>query len=588
MARASSGGGRSIPVEDIAAGGALVGLVLTLLVPLPGAALDALLALNLGASLLLALVAARATSERSLRALPAALLLTTVARLAIEVAAARAILTRGDAGSLIPAVGRAALGGDWVVGVAVFAVLVGVQYLVVARGGERVAEVSARFALDALPGRQMSLDAAARAGLVDGATAERERARLAEESAFHAAMDGAMKFVRGDALAGALIAAVNLAGGAAVGVLRDGASPLAALQRYGALAVGQGLLAQVPSLLCALGAGLAVTRGGSDEDVVRGLRATFLLDRRASVIAAGCVAFLGALPGIPAAPFLVVAAVLGALAIPARASAAPARIELELPRGESRAVAERVEDLRRDAAQALGCAVPEVSVRASDGGALRLDGVVVARPDTVAKALDQLRALILDRPSRWFGVEEARAWLDALAATAPALVGAAVPRRVPLPELAVVLTELLDVGAPIAQARSVIERVAAAPRELVSPRALAAYAREALAPSIASRWAPQGRARVVEASDVLVEAVSEAALRAPQGAPFAPGPALRRDLRAALDALPPDAPRVVVTTARSRAALADALVALGSDRVVLSWEELDGCAVDRACALGPQ
>lgn len=588
MWRERSGAGRISVSEDAPVGGAVIALLLILFAPLPGVVLDTLLAANLGASLLLALVAARARSTRALRALPAALLLTTVARVAIEVAAVRAILSRGDPGALIPAVGRLALGGDWVVGVAVFAVLAGVQYVVVARGAERVAEVSARFALDALPGRQMSLDAAARAGLIDAATAERERARLVEESAFHAAMDGAMKFVRGDAVAGAIIAGVNLLGGAAVGALRDHLSPVDALQRYGALAVGQGLLAQVPSLLCALGAGLAVTRTG-DEDIVRALRGTFLVERGTAAVSAACVAALGLLPGVPTSPFVVAASLLALLAL--RGDSEPqraARIVLTVPGAALQDAIERTARLREHCARALGCDVPSVRVVEGATCSICLDGVPIGRVDRAEDAVGALRALLLHRPSRWFGVEEARAWLDALRESAPTLVGSTVPRRLTLSELAATLAELLDAGVPITQGRSVMERLCAAPRELATPRALAAFAREGLAASIAARWAPDGRVAVVDGSTLLAEAVVDAAARAPVSVPFVPGAALRRDLREAIDALGADTPRVIASSAKARWPLADALREVGSDRVVLSWEELGASEVERVGALGPQ
>ncbi|MEZ4395144.1 MAG: FHIPEP family type III secretion protein [Polyangiales bacterium] len=559
-------------------------LILLLVLPLPGWALDGLLALNLGAAVLTLLVAARATSNAMLGALPSVLLLATVARLAIEVAATRAILTRGDAGALIPAVGRVALGGDWVVGAAVFAVLVGVQYLVVTRGAERVAEVAARFALDALPGRQMSLEAAVRAGLIDGVAASRERAALADESAFHASMDGAMKFVRGDALAGALIAAVNLLGGAAVGTLRDGSGAIESLRRYGVLAVGEGLLAQVPSLLCALAAALAVTRAQSPHDVPRALSETLLSDPRAARGAAAVLALLGLLPGIPLAPFAVAAAALAWLSTRAPPPLSHARLEVHAPARARSAAATLLRELSREAREALGCAAPAARVVSAERWAIALDGVRVATCTDADEARRALRSLLLTRPSRWFGVDDAARWIDELTAAAPALVGAAVPRRCSPVELTAALRVLLDSGVPISQGRAMLQRLVETPRG-PSTDALAEILRGDLAASISLRWAPAGELRAIEVAPLLADAVIDAARGAGE---LAPGPALRRDLREALDALPADAPSVVVTSDAARRPLERALRAVGSELTVLSLSELEGAGVERVATLGPR
>lgn len=566
---------------DAAMLGAAALAVVLLVAPVPGFALDALLALNLGGAVALAALSVRARGIESLRALPAALLLATVARLALEVAATRAILTRGDAGSLIPAVGRVALGGDWVVGVAVFTVLVGVQYVVVARGAERVAEVAARFALDALPGRQMSLDAAVRAGLLDAGAASAARERLADESAFHAGMDGAMKFVRGDALAGALIAVVNLVAGAALGASR-GMSLTAALARYGALAVGQGLLAQVPSLLTAVAAALAVTRARGDATVSASLASSLLGDRAALLGAAALLFVVGLLPGLPVAPFAVAAA---ALLFAARAREVPAhgRVSLRGPLSR-RALRELAESLRSEAERALRCEPPTVGGEPADAWSVRLDGVEVARCRDAETLRREALALIVRRPSRWFGIDEARRWLDGWRAEAPAAVGALVPARLTLVELTDVLRALLDGGAPLAPSRALLDRLAAAPRGLQGS-ALAEHARVALAPAIAERWSPQGVVRALEVSALLSDAVVDAAAKS---AEFTPGPSLRAALRDALAALPDDAPTLVLCATPARGPLERALRAVGSERVVLSYAELGGGEVERAGTLGGQ
>ncbi|MFO0627814.1 MAG: FHIPEP family type III secretion protein [Polyangiales bacterium] len=567
--------------NDAAMLAAAVLAVVLLVAPVPGFVLDALLALNLGASVVLAAVSVRARGTAPLRALPSALLLAAVARLALEVAATRAILTRGGAGSLIPAVGRVALGGDWMVGVAVFTVLVGVQYLVVTRGAERVAEVAARFALDALPGRQMSLDAATRAGLLDAAAADRARAELADESAFHAGMDGAMKFVRGDALAGAVIAVVNLLGGAALGASR-GMSLSAALSHYGALAVGQGLLAQVPSLLTAVAAALAVTRAPGETPVGASLLASLSGDRAALLGAALVVAAVGLLPGLPLAPFVLAAIVLVTFAR-ARTDAPSGRVSVQGPCAP-RELAALASAVQVEATAALRCDAP--GVVGAPGGAWRvqLDGIEVARCDDLAGLRREALALIVSRPSRWFGVDDARRWLDAQRDHSPAAVGAVVPGRLSLVELSEVLRALLDGGAPLAPVPALLDRLASAPRALQGA-ALVEHARVAVAPAIAARWAPGGVARALEASTLLSDAVIDASARDPA---FTPGPALRGSLAEALDALPADAPTLVVCAAAARGPLERGLRAMGASQVVVSYGELGRAEVERAGIFGAQ
>lgn len=570
-----------LALGQIGAFAAAGALILLLVLPVPGWLLDLLLALNLGAAVMLVVVAARSRGRAALLALPSALLLGTVARLAIEIAATRAILTHRDVGALIPAVGRVALGGDWIVGAGVFVVLVGLQYAVIARGAERVAEVAARFSLDAVPGRQMSIDAALRAGVIESPTAIRERARLDEESAFHAAMDGAMKFVRGDALAGAMIAAVNLVGGASVGALRDGARVSDALKTYGVLAVGQGLLAQIPSLLCALAAALAVTRSTRDEDLGGSLLSTLRRERGAALGAALLLGCLGLVPGLPTFPFIAAALVAGLLGTSLLSEDPAARVVIRCPdprraRGFARAS-------RESATGTLGCAVPAVAVSSAREWSIALDGTPIATCADREAARLALDALLLERPSRWFGVDDAAQWLDELVPDAPMLVGSVVPRRLSMLDLTALLRTLLDAGVPVTQRRTILERVADAPAGS-SFDELVEWARGALSASITARWAPAASLRAVAISPLMVDALVDAAAK---GAASPLGPALRDELRDAMAALPRGAPRVLVASAASRRPIERGLRAIGESFVVLSTSELSGCSIERVATLGP-
>jgi type III secretion protein V len=323
---------------DVLLAAAVLGAVSLLVAPVPPAVVDAGLALSLGLSAALLLAALLSREPLQLTALPSVLLLTTVLRLALSVASTRLVLVRGEAGRVVRAMGEAVVGGNLVAGAVVFAVVTLVQILVVTKGAERVAEVAARFALDALPGKQMSVDADLRAGAIDAADARRRRRELEREGRLHGAMDGALKFVKGDALAGVAIALVNVGGGLATGLLRG--LPLeTALRRYAVLAVGDGLAAQVPGLLVSVAAGVAVTRVADEEgggSLGADLARQLLGDPRALGAAAALLAALALAPGLPAAPFglLAAAAAAGAAwrrvgAEAAPAAAVPAEEDLE-------------------------------------------------------------------------------------------------------------------------------------------------------------------------------------------------------------------------------------------------------------------
>jgi type III secretion protein V len=287
-----------------------------LVAPLPPRLLDVALAGNLALSATVLIVALFARDALRFASFPTLLLFTTLLRLALEVSSTRLVLSRGEAGQVVQAFGRIVIAGDYVVGAVVFAILTLVQLLVVTKGGERVAEVAARFTLDAMPGKQMAIDADLRAGAIDQPEARRRRRALEREGQLYGAMDGALKFVKGDALAGVAIVLVNLGGGLVAGLVR-GLSLEAAARRYALLAIGDGLVAQVPSLLISVAAGVVVTRVADEEEggsLARDLGRQLFSDPRALAAVAGLCLALALLPGLPAAPFsaLAVAATLGA------------------------------------------------------------------------------------------------------------------------------------------------------------------------------------------------------------------------------------------------------------------------------------
>ena len=286
----------------------VVGVAALILVPVPTPVVDTLLTLNLTVAIVVLLAAITTPSTRALSALPGLLVLTTLFRLALNVSTTRLILGQGDAGEVVRAFGEFVVGGSHLVGGVVFAILTIVQFVVISNGASRVAEVGARFALDALPGAQAAIDADLRGGVIHRPEAERRRRELATESRLFGALDGAMRFVRGDAVAALFITGVNLLGGLAVGGASHGMAADEALRTYGLLTIGDGIAAQLPAVLISVAAGLAVTRV-DDPAAPTSLphAVAHQLGRTpANVVGAGGVlTALGLVPGLPTAPFVV-------------------------------------------------------------------------------------------------------------------------------------------------------------------------------------------------------------------------------------------------------------------------------------------
>ena len=292
-------------------------IVAMLIVGVPHFMLDPLIAMNIAGSLVLLLVALFARSPLQVSTFPSLLLIGTLYRLGLNVSTTRGILARADAGELVDAFGRFVVGGDVVVGLVIFAVVALVQFLVIAKGAERVAEVSARFTLDALPGKQMSIDAALRAGSIDDEEADRRRDDLQRMSQIYGNMDGAMKFVKGDAIAGLVITAINLTGGLIIGVVRLDMTFGEAATVYSTLTIGDALVSQVSALAVTLAAGLLVTRvEGRDKDQNLGFSIRDEILGSAKVLTVGASMMLGLafVPGFPAVPFVLCAALVASVA----------------------------------------------------------------------------------------------------------------------------------------------------------------------------------------------------------------------------------------------------------------------------------
>jgi flagellar biosynthesis protein FlhA len=290
----------------------VLAMLLTLITPVVPFVLDIMLAFNITISLMLLLVTMNVKSSAELTTFPTILLFVTLFRLGLNVASTRLILSKGEAGTVIEAFGSYVVGANRTVGVIVFLILVIIQFVVITKGAGRISEVSARFVLDAMPGKQMAIDADLNAGLIDSGEAKRRRALVSGEAEFYGAMDGASKFVRGDAVAGLIITGLNLVGGIAIGFM-NGKSITEAADVYTNLTIGDGLVSQIPALFVSTAAAVLVTKAKSNHSLGSNLIAQVSSRPRATLIASGMVFCLGLLPGMPSIPFFVLGCVLAAL-----------------------------------------------------------------------------------------------------------------------------------------------------------------------------------------------------------------------------------------------------------------------------------
>ncbi len=288
---------------DLIFTGALFGTVMLLIVPVPPFLLDMLLALSIGMSLMVMLLIVYVKEPPEFTGFPTILLGLTLYRLALNICSTRLILTKGHAGNIIESFGHFVIQGNYIVGFVVFLILVLINFVVITKGAGRIAEVSARFTLDAMPGKQMAIDAELNAGIIDEASATARRLKIQKEADFYGAMDGASKFVRGDAVAGILITLVNVIGGFAIGVFQMDLSLAESLQKFTLLSIGDGLVAQIPALIVSVAAGILVTRASENTNLGVQIGRQFVKYPRAIAIAGGMITTFGLMPGMPIFPF---------------------------------------------------------------------------------------------------------------------------------------------------------------------------------------------------------------------------------------------------------------------------------------------
>jgi flagellar biosynthesis protein FlhA len=307
----ASGWQRLLQQRDVLLPVAVVAVIAMMIVPLPTVMLDLLLIVNLSIGLLILLVSMYTTEPLAFSVFPTLLLITPLFRLALNISASRLILLNAFAGHVIEAFGSVVIGGSYVVGIVVFIILVVIQFVVITNGAGRVAEVAARFTLDAMPGKQMSIDADLNAGLITEAEAKRRRQKIEQEADFYGAMDGASKFVRGDAIAGIIIILVNILAGFVIGVMQQGMSLMGALQTYALLTVGDGLVSQIPALMISTATGIVVTRAATSGDLGTDTIRQITSNPRVLGIVTGALIVLAFVPGIPKLPFFIIACLTG-------------------------------------------------------------------------------------------------------------------------------------------------------------------------------------------------------------------------------------------------------------------------------------
>lgn len=409
---------------DVVISVGVVAILMVMLLPLPRFLLDLLLSFDITLSVIILLVGLQVRRPIEFSVFPSVLLMITLFRLSLNIASTRLILLHGNegagaAGEVIRAFGNFIVGGNYTVGLVVFSILVIINFVVVTKGAGRVAEVAARFTLDAMPGKQMSIDADLNAGVINEADARRRRREIAEEADFYGAMDGASKFVRGDAIAAVIIILVNIIGGLAIGILQQGMSPALAAQTYTVLTVGEGLVAQIPALIVSTAAGIVVTRAASETDLGGEMTRQLLMSSKPVGIAAGILLALGLVPGLPHVAFLALGSAIAWIAYhlhqqeqiqatPAPAPVAPKAeenptrvtpldlMEVQVGYGliglvegtQGTALLDRIKALRRQFAESMGFVVPPIHIRDNlqlrpNEYAIILKGVEVAKADVL-------------------------------------------------------------------------------------------------------------------------------------------------------------------------------------------------------------
>ena len=548
---------------DIALVAGIVAIIALMIVPLPNWAIDILVAVNISGGILLLLLAIYISSPLEFSVFPSVLLISTLFRLALSIATTRMILLHGEAGHIIQTFGDMVAGGNLVVGLVVFLIITVVQFIVIAKGSERVAEVAARFSLDAMPGKQMSIDSDLRSGLIDKDEARRRRRMLENESKLNGSLDGAMKFVKGDAIAGIIIIIINLLGGLTIGVLQQDMTLSDATVKYSILTIGDGMVSQIPALLGAMSAGLLVTRTTDDEhDKHLGDAIGRQLTAKPRVLLMGgglCVLF-SAVPGFPTVVFMALGLAFFAAgfmltpslrarweklaqptlsAVMRRSPTAPVLMSaeavqvrptvpllLEVPVGrldaqESHSLLAGLEGVLDHFQLNLGMRLPRIDVHAmrpdEDKPAVwRLLAYEVPiaegelqQEDTVPSLINEVRESLRRHVNLFMGTQEANLLLTRAAIDLPDVVKETL-RALPLARVAEILRRLVEEEVAIRNLRDILETLADTAQREKDVYALTELTRIGLKRQISHRYAPDGHLRAVLLEPALEEMLRNA------------------------------------------------------------------------------
>ena len=551
VSTAGRGGGGLARFTDIVLVAGIVAIIALMIVPLPTWAIDVLVAANIAGGVLLLLLAIYVANPLEFSVFPSVLLISTLFRLALSIATTRMILLHGEAGHIIETFGHMVAGGNLVVGLVVFLIITVVQFIVIAKGSERVAEVAARFSLDAMPGKQMSIDSDLRSGLIDKDEARRRRRVLENESKLNGSLDGAMKFVKGDAIAGIIIIIINLLGGLAIGVMQIGMTMGDAAIKYSILTIGDGMVTQIPALLGAMSAGLLVTRTTDDEHdkhLGDAIGRQLTAKPRVLLVAGGLCLLFAMVPGFPAVVFVLLGVALftsGAMLTPAlrarwerfaqpkvaavrrRAAEAPALMStdaapprptvpllLELPAGRLSADASRellhgLEGVLDHFQLYLGLRLPRIDVHAvqldeseqededATGWRLLAHEVPVAQgalpSENTAQALaEAVRESLRRHTALFLGTQEANHLLTRASVDLPDVVKETL-RALPLARVAEILRRLVEEEVAIRNLRDILETLSDAAQREKDVYALTELVRIGLKRQLCYRHAPDGR-----------------------------------------------------------------------------------------------
>ncbi len=548
---------------DIALVAGIVAIIALMIVPLPNWAIDILVAVNISGGILLLLLAIYISNPLEFSVFPSVLLISTLFRLALSIATTRMILLHGEAGHIIQTFGDMVAGGNLVVGLVVFLIITVVQFIVIAKGSERVAEVAARFSLDAMPGKQMSIDSDLRSGLIDKDEARRRRRMLENESKLNGSLDGAMKFVKGDAIAGIIIIIINLLGGLTIGILQQDMTLSDATVKYSILTIGDGMVSQIPALLGAMSAGLLVTRTTDDEhDKHLGDAIGRQLTAKPRVLLMGgglCVLF-SAVPGFPTVVFMALGLAFFAAgfmltpslrarweklvqptlsAVMRRSPTAPVLMSaeavqvrptvpllLEVPVGrldaqESHSLLAGLEGVLDYFQLNLGMRLPRIDVHAmrpdEDKPAVwRLLAYEVPiaegelqQEDTVPSLVNEVRESLRRHVNLFMGTQEANLLLTRAAIDLPDVVKETL-RALPLARVAEILRRLVEEEVAIRNLRDILETLADTAQREKDVYALTELTRIGLKRQISHRYAPDGHLRAVLLEPALEEMLRNA------------------------------------------------------------------------------